>query len=166
MKTEEEVKAMLIKAQQEKDEAMLAEFRKFGEEERLQLSNYRHWLKWRECGYEGKPIFDEYGWLKNEVAENAIEHISLWHNDWIDNFIEVAQLPNGKWVCGYDYMLSESGGCAGCSIWHKQYASRGEAIRNVTDRIKEQIERGTTADKKHLKDIERVQLEAMQLSLF
>lgn len=166
MKTVKDVKEMLQKAKQKNDEAMLSEFRKFGENERQQVMNYQCWLQWCECGYKGEPAFDEYGWLKNEIAENAIERISLWHNDWIDNYIEVAQLPNGKWVSGYDYMLSESGGVAGCSIWHKQYASRKEAINAVLDRIKEHIERGTANDKKHLKDIDKAKLNAMQLSLF
>lgn len=166
MKTEAEVNTMLEKALADNDEKVIAEFRRFGDTKRQQIMNYRHYHQWLSCGYEGEPTFNEYGWCNNCIPDDAIEYIPLWSNDCINNEIEVAQLPNGKWVCGYNYMLSDSGGVAGCSIWHTQFASRLEAVRHVANRIKAQIKNGTAADKKHIADVDRAVLNTMQLSLF
>lgn len=166
METEEELRASIEKAQEENDEATLAMFQPFGKGTRQQAMNYRHYEQWLSCGYEGEPQFNEYGWLTNEVPDKDIEEVVLWGEDWHKAVVELAQVPNGKWVNGYNYMLSESGGCAGCSIWHTQYETRREALNAALDRIKRQIESGTNADKKHLADIRKAKQCAIELSLF
>lgn len=166
MKTEEELTELLQKARKEGNKEVIAMFEKFGNNDRQRVMNYRGYYQWLECGYKGEPVFNEYGWYKNDIPDSAIEKIPLWHTDYTESHIEVAHLPNGKWVNGYNYMLQESGGCGGCSIWSTQYNSRVEAINAVLNRIKGQIQRGTNADKKHLADIKKVKLELMQPSLF
>lgn len=166
MKSEEELKEMLQKAKEEGNEEIVTIFAKFGKNERQQVINYRCYQQWLSCGFKGEPVFNEYGWLNNDIPQSDIEKIPLWHTDYNKSYVEVTQLPNGKWVNGYNYMLQESGGCGGCGIWSKQFSTRMEAIDNVLNRIKGQIERGTNSDKKHLADLKKLKLNLMQPSLF
>ena len=166
MGTEEELLLLLRKAKENHDEEILNQFQEFGSSERQQVMNYRNYHQWLECGYKGEISFDKYGWCTNEIPASDIEKIELWHNDYTENYIEVAQLPNGKWVNGCFCTLTESGCAGGCSIWGEKYETRLKALDNAIKRITEQIQRGTNADKKHLADIKKVRLEMRQLSLF
>lgn len=166
MRTEEELLLLLRKAKENNDEEILKQFQEFGSNERQQVMNYRHYHQWLECGYEGSVSFDKYGWCTNEIPASDIEKIELWHNDNTDNYIEVARIPNGKWVSGFFYFLTESGCASRCSIWGEKYDTRLKALDSVIKRIIEQIQSGTNADKKHLADLKKLRLEIRQLSLF
>lgn len=167
MKNEsEELMALIKKAEEEKDTSTLAKFQAFGKGTRQQAINYYHYQQWLSCGYQGKPIFNEYGWLKNEIPIENVEVVQLWKTGYHSASVSLFQLPNGKWVNGYSYMLSESGSCVGCSIWRKQYATRQGALNEALDRIKGQIENGTNADKKHLADLTKARQGVRELSLF
>ena len=166
MKTEEELLLLLRKAKESNNEEILKQFQELGSNERQQVMNYRHYHQWLECGYKGSALFDKYGWCTNEIPASDIEKIELWHNENTENYIEVAQLPNGKWVSGCFYFLAESGCAGGCSIWGEKYNTRFEALNSAIKRITEQIQRGTNADKKHLADLKKLWLDIRQLSLF
>lgn len=166
MKTENELLLLLSKAKENNDEEILNKFQEFGGNERQQVMNYRHYHQWLECGYKGSASFDKYGWCTNEIPASDIEKIELWHNDYTENYIEVAQLPNDKWVNGCFYFLSESGCASRCSIWGEKSNTRFEALDSVAKQIIEQIQCGTNADKKHLADMKKVRLGTRQLSLF
>lgn len=166
MRTEKELLLLLRKAKENNDEEILKQFEELGRDERQQVINYRRYHQWLECGYKGEISFDEYGWCSNDIPASDIEKIELWHNDNTDNYIEVAQLPNGKWVNGCFYILTESGCAYGCSIWGEKYNTRLEALDSVIKRITEKIQCGTNADKKHLADMKKLRLEIRQLSLF
>lgn len=166
METEKELLLLLSKAKENNDKEILKQFQDFGSNELQQVINYRRYHQWLECGYEGKISFNKYGWCTNDIPASDIEKIELWHNDYTDNYIEVAQLPNGKWVNGCFYFLSESGCVSKCCIWGEKYNTRLKAMNSVIKRITEKLQRGTNADKKHLADIKKAMLEIRQLSLF
>ena len=166
MRTEQELLLLLRKAKESKNEEILKQFEGLGRDERQQVINYRRYHQWLECGYEDETSFNKYGWCTNEIPASDIEKIELWHNDFTENYIEVAQLPNDQWVSGCHYTLTESGCAGGCSIWGEKYNTRFEALNSAIKRITEQIQRGTNADKKNLADIKKVRLEMRQLSLF
>jgi len=166
MRTEKELLLLLSKAKENNDEEILKQFQEFGSYERQQVINYRHYQQWLECGYKGEISFDKYGWCTNEIPASYIEKIELWHNDYTENYIEVAQLPNGKWVNGCFCTLTESGCAGGCSIWGQKYDTRLEALDSAIKRIIKQLQSGTNADKKHIADMKKLWLDTRQLSLF
>ena len=166
MKTEEELLLLLRKAKESNNEEILKQFQELGGNERQQVMNYRHYHQWLECGYKGKISFDKYGWCTNEIPASDIEKIELWHNDNTDNYIEVAQLPNGKWVNGCFCFLAESGCAGGCSIWGQKYDTRLKALDSAIKRIINQLRIVTNADKKHIADLKKLWLDTRQLSLF
>lgn len=165
MKTEEELMELLQLAREDNDTATLEEFRKFGDGDRQQIMNYRHYHHWLNCGYKGEPEFNEYGWCVNDIPE-SFEVIELWQSGYTESYIEVAQLPNGKWVNGCTYMLSESGEVSCCSIWGTRYDTRMKAINSVLERVERHIKQGNNADKKHLTDLQKVRMNLMQPSFF
>ena len=156
---------LLQSARDENDTETLEELRKFGNGDRQQVMNYRHYHQWLDCGYKGEPEFNEYGWCANDIPDGS-EVIELWRSGYTESYIEIAQLPNGKWVNGCTYMLSESGEAGCCSIWGTRYDTRMKAISNVLERIERHIKQGTNADKKHLADIKKVRASISQPSLF
>ena len=166
METEKELLLLLRKAKENNNEEILNQFQEFGSNERQQVMNYRNYHQWLECGYKCEISFDKYGWCTNEIPASDIEKIELWHNDYTDNYIEVAQLPNGKWVNGCFYFLTESGCAGGCSIWGQKYDTRLKALDSAIKRIIKQLQSGTNADKKHIADLKKLWLDTRQLSLF
>lgn len=129
--------------------------------------NMRNYAQYRECGFTGDPVFDEYGWIKNEVPKEQVESVTLFGEGASVSSVECLQLPNGRWVSGMHYMLAESGCACGCSIWGKQHDSRMDAlvarIKSIIEYIKHS---GKEKDKAHLASIFRAMDDLRQLSLF
>lgn len=166
--TSTEAERILAGARAEHDKLTLRQFEHLGDSDHKRTINYaRQDQYYNVCGYKGRLVFDEYGWVKNNVPEESIEKIVLWKRDnGMEDYVEVAQLPSGKWITGYFYMMSESGGACACHIYRPQFDTRNKALEDVLKRIQEQIGRGTAKDKKHLQDIQAARLNLRQLSLF
>lgn len=139
----------------------------WGKDRRTACINMRSYDKYQECGYEQEPIFDKYGWLRNGIPEESIETVKVFGDEPLITSVECAQLPNGKWVSGSHWFLSDCGGVTGCSIWGKQYSSRVDALTAVLSSIMQKIKNSKAKkDKSYLPDVVSAMDGIRQLSLF
>ena len=129
--------------------------------------NMRSYYQYQDCGYNEEPKFDKYGWIVNDIEKDKVESIRLFGDEPLISTVECLQLPNGKWIGGHHYMLSEQGSSCSCSIWSKQYDSRIEALtsqmRVIADAIKGSKKQ---SDKVHLAAVVHAMDDVRQLSLF
>lgn len=162
-----EAEALYNKAKESNNKTILIEFHKFGNDEHHMIENYATYDQYRLCGYTNPPVFDEYGWCKNEIPKEDIHTLPLWSNGYVSSGINYAQLPNGKWVGGYSYMLSESGAVSGSSKWDTQYNSKFEAIKHSLAIVEDAIRRSNVkSDLEHLKEVSKARLNYCQPTLF
>lgn len=144
-----------------------SEFEAWGKNKEQACRNRRAYDQWLECGFSGEPSFDLFGRFDRDHNLKAQETILLWPDGPIENTVECLQLPNGKWISGIHYMMSESGYCGGLSIWNHQYDSRIEALskpmRDLIDKIKKD---GKAKDREHIADVVKALDDIRQLSLF
>lgn len=162
-----EAEALYIKAKETNDETILREFCKFGNDEHHMIENYASYDQYRLCGYTNPPVFNEYGWCKNDIPKEDIQVLPLWNNGYVTSSINFALLPNGKWVSGYDYMLSESGAVSGSSKWDTQYSSKFEAIKHSLAIVEDAIRRSKVkSDLDHLTEVSKARLNYCQPTLF
>ncbi len=149
------------------DEELASEWEPFGCDKRQRCINRHRYDQWLTCGFRGEPVFDDYRWLENGQRIEAQETIPLWKDGTMENTVECAMLPNGKWISGEHYMLSESGCACVLSIWATQYETRLEALSASMRRVIDYIRRnGKQRDKAHIADINRAMDSIRQLSLF
>lgn len=155
------------KAIEEKNEKILMEFGKYGKDKHHMIENYAVYTQFLACGYKDAPKYNEYGWCMNEVPKSSKQHLILWGDQYHNSFLEFAQLPNGKWVYGYDYMLSESGACGGCSIFSTQFNSKNEAINAGLKQVEKSIKSSSKAvDLDKLPSIQKLKVNLSWPSLF
>lgn len=142
-------------------------WQKWGNNKSQRCQNLCAYDQLKECGFNEEPVFDDYGWLSNQRNIKPSEIILLWVEGEIKNTVECRELPNGKWISGAHYILSTSGYVGGLSIWSSQYETRIEALSARLNSILSRVKKSSSAkDRKHIKDIVRVQNKIQQLTLF
>lgn len=107
---------------------------------RQKEENERRYKQYLSCGYTGSMTVNEYGWCDNEVDRNNVEKINVFRKNRIYAYIDVIQLPNGKWVAGSNLTMPTYGYGHGVSIWCNQFTSRQEAIEAHLKQIENYIE--------------------------
>lgn len=153
-------------AVEKKDEKVLAEFQKFGKDKHHMVENYAVYMQFLACGYKEAPKYNKYGWCNNRIPKEDKQHLVLWKDNF-DNYVEYAQLPNGKWVSGYCYMLSESGNIGGCHIFSNQFNSKNEAINDALKVIEKSIRNSNKAiDLAKLQYVQNAKVNLSWPSLF
>lgn len=144
-----------------------SEWEKWGGNKRQRCMNRRSYDKYKECGFTDEPIFDSYGWFQNDRTLEAQETITLWLSENHKNAVECLQLPNGKWISGIHYMLSESGCFHGLSVWNKQYDSRVKALSSPILPLLNRLRKSSRQkDREHVTDIVKALDNIKQLTLF
>lgn len=83
------------------------------------ITNIQAYEQHLMCGYSGKPMFNEHGWLGNghclELKEKA-EFVPVFKDAHFKANMMILQHPNGKWIATAEYNFSISGGSAYSSI--------------------------------------------------
>lgn len=144
------------------DETLSKEWKRFGDIKYVSAKNRRAYEKWLECGYEGEPEFNEYGWLINNIRLKPTEILPLWEG----SSVECAQLPNGKWVSGSHCHWSLGGYFCSVSIWGDQYDSRVTALTSELRLILRQLKEKPSAEKERIAIVVKAMDDIRQLSLF
>lgn len=98
------------------------------------------WEHYLNCGYTGdyESHLDDYGWF--EFRPDPDEVLTVYEEKHKDKFcrsafVEVAHLPNGKWVSGLRCLFTKSGCMESVDIFNPQFPTRQEALCNVLKKI-------------------------------
>ncbi|SDE64708.1 hypothetical protein SAMN05216464_10885 [Mucilaginibacter pineti] len=151
-------------------------FRSFGDSLRAIAMNLHAYRKGLEFGFT-EIAFDKYGWFKRpqwlDTEEHAFGDTRRYGNH---STFTIGHGPNGLWT----YAMSYSFGCAGggytLSVYDKKFNHRDQAFTAALNDLKMKMtsrvgSTDTTNDKQPiilatLRDIEKVKIAMVQLSLF
>jgi len=121
--------------------------------------------------------FDKYGWFTRpeflDKEEVTFGDTSRYGNH---SVIYIGRGINYTWTYGMNYSFGVAGGCYGLSVYGKQFKSREVALNFALNELKTMMTKkigstDTTNDKQPvilatLRDIEKAQLNMVQLTLF
>lgn len=133
-------------------------------EERQERENKEHYQKWLSCGFKGEMEVDEYGWCRLGNSLKG-EEVAVFDKGYQNRAtLYYVQLPNQKWISGFNVFCRTQGCCNGLSIWNRQYNTKEEAIEKALYTIERYI---NEKDKKLLiKKVEEIRNRFKQDTLF
>ncbi|MES2268626.1 MAG: hypothetical protein V4520_17805 [Bacteroidota bacterium] len=166
----------MIAAIEAKNQTQLDRFRSFGDSFRTITMNVYAYRKGLEFGFN-EISFDKYGWFTRPLfldrEELTFGDTSRYGNH---SLIYLGKGANHIWTYGMNYSYGVAGGCYGLSVYGKQFTSRTAALNHALIELKTMMTKkigstDTTNDKQPvitatLRDIETVQVNMIQLSLF
>lgn len=158
------------------DQRQLDWFRSFGDSFRAITMNVHAYRKGLEFGFT-EISFDKYGWFTRpeflDKAELTFGDTSRYGNH---SVIYIGRGINDTWTYGMNYSYGVAGGCYGLSVYGKQFKSREVVLNFALNELKIMMTKkigstDTTNDKQPvilatLRDIEKAQLNMVQLTLF
>ena len=166
----------MIAAIKAKDQKQLDWFRSFGDSFRAITMNVHAYRKGLEFGFTDIG-FDQYGWF-NRTTFLDQEELTFGDTSRYGNYssIKLGRGANGIWTYAISYSYGVAGGGYGLSVYGKQFKYRLDALADALNDLKSKMvsRKGsidTTNDKlpiilATLRDIEKVQVGMVQLSLF
>ena len=166
----------MLNAIEAKDQTQLDWFRSFGDSFRTITMNVHAYRKGLEFGFK-EISFDKYDWFTKPVfldrEELTFGDTSRYGNH---SLIYLGRGENHVWTYGMNYSFGVAGGCYGLSVYGKQFKSRENALAYALNELKMMMTKkigsnDTTNDKQPvifatLRDIDKVMLEMVQLTLF
>jgi hypothetical protein len=166
----------MLKAIEIGDQSKLDWFRSFGDSFRSISMNVYAYRKGMEFGFTAIS-FDKYGWFTRpeflDKEELTFGDTSRYGNH---SLICLGRGENHNWTYGMNYSYGVAGGCYGLSVYGKQFKTRKDTLNYALNELKIMMTKrigstDTTNDKQPvilatLRDIERMQIGMVQLSLF
>jgi len=158
-----------------KDQKQLDWFSSFGDFLRAITMNVHAYRKGLEFGFT-EIGFDKYGWFSRPEFL-AKEELKFGDTSRYGNYssITLGRGVNHHWTYALHYSFGVAGGGYGLSVYGKQFKSREDALSFSLNELKMMTKKigstDTTNDKQPvilatLRDIEKVQLNMIQLTLF
>ncbi|HTD41430.1 MAG TPA: hypothetical protein VK671_12465 [Mucilaginibacter sp.] len=166
----------MLKAVETDDQTQLDWFRSFGDSFRTITMNVYAYRKGLEFGFT-QISFDKYNWIARPVFLD-IEELTFGDTSRYGNhsLIYLGRGENHVWTYGMNYSYGVAGGCYGLSVYGKQFKSRQDALAYAMNELKSMMTKkigsaDTTNNKQPvilatLRDIEKVEVGMVQLSLF
>ena len=166
----------MIAAIKTEDQKQLDWFRSFGDSFRAITMNVYAYRKGLEFGFTA-IAFDKYGWF-NRTAFLDQEELTFGDTSRYGNYstIRLGRGANGIWTYAISYSYGVAGGGYGLSVYGKQFNNRMDALTVALNDLKSKMvsrigSTDTTNDKQPIilatiRDIEKAQVNMMQLSLF
>ena len=158
------------------DQPQLDWFRSFGDSFRAITMNVYAYRKGLEFGFT-EIAFDEHGWFKRPLFLD-IEKLTFGDTSRYGNqsTITLGRGANRTWTYGMNYSYGVAGGCYGLSVYGKQIKYREAALTFALNELKAMMTKkigsiDTTNYKQPvilatLRDIEKIQMGLVQLTLF
>jgi len=166
----------IIDSIEKADQSKLDWYRSFGDSLRAITMNVHTYCKGLEFGFND-IAFDKYGWfVRPEWLDK--EDLNFGDTSRYGNYssISLGRGLNFTWTYALHYSFGVAGGGYGLSVYGKQFKSRQDALSFGLNELKAIITKrigstDTTNDKQPiilatLRDIEKAQLNMVQLSLF
>lgn len=158
------------------NQSQLDWFRSFGDSFRTITMNVHAYRRGLEFGFTNIS-FDKYGWFTRpqflEYEELTFGDTSRYGNH---SLIYLGRGHNHAWTYGMNYSFGVAGGCYGLSVYGKPFKNRQDALNHALKELKTMMTKkigstDTTNDKQPiilatLRDIEKAQLNIVQLTLF
>lgn len=122
------------------------------------------------CGYShGQAMtYDEYGWIRTNYSKPSKcrkELVAKTNSARCDML--TFQLPNRKWIAGYELAYSSGGSYCGCSYYDKQFDTERQAKHAELVQIIQVIEKSWEKDPKVLlPQLKRAAMLCLQMELF
>jgi len=166
----------MITAIEAGDQPQLDWFRSFGDSFRVITMNVHAYRKGIEFGF-ADIAFDKYRWFARPEWLDQ-EELNFGDTSRYGNYstITLARGANGIWTYAISYSFGVAGGGYGLSVYGKQFKSRIDALNIALHELKIMMTKkigstDTTNDKQPvilttLRDIEKAQLNMVQLTLF
>ena len=176
VKYEADIIAEIMEARDTNDFEKLEWCQQFGDSLSTMIKNLHAYLKQLEFGFT-EIAFDQYGWFKRPEFLDK-EKVIFGNPDHYmqHSYIEVARGVNNVWTTAINYTFGCAGGASPLSVYGEQFTSRKSALTASLIKLKDLMtaklhDTDTTNYKQPvilatLRDIEKAQIDMVQLSLF